>query len=112
MTRGGVEYNLKKTPYTYTINGFILHFSSSYYKCKFIDSIKTFTTNIKLDFEKRYNLFINNIDEIAIIKLYHRVEKRGFYIIDNKRNAVYESIEDFKFDCFMSNNVKEVAENG
>lgn len=92
LTRGGVCYDLVKTPFEstqrYTNQGeMVFKFSSEYNLNNFNNKFKENREKINTSLSKRFNLNIN-CDLLADIKLYEKIEKRGFLIVGES-----ESIE-------------------
>lgn len=92
LTRGGVCYDLVKTPFestqTYTNQGeMVFKFSSEYNLNNFNNKFKENREKINTSLSKRFNLNIN-CDLLADLKLYEKIEKRGFLIVGES-----ESIE-------------------
>ena len=86
LTRSGVAYDLTISPhhhYTYYHDGTRLEFvfSSDYYRSMFIDKLEDNREEVSEKLSKRYKLNIR-FDKLADIKLYEKVEKRGFLIIE------------------------------
>ena len=84
MTAKKVEHNLKVSPYTLSVNGLRLFFSSDFYRQKFEELARE-----KTDY---YNscVFrdIENKEQLTVILLYCNSEKRGFYIEGIKGSAI------------------------
>lgn len=95
MTKDGVEYNFNITPYVIDIDYGNLtlkyKFSSELYKQKFLENRNSFsnrTNNIMSFFNIDFRI-------LKDIKLYTKVEKRGFQLVKNNNQPFY-SIEELK----------------
>lgn len=80
MTKGGVERDLPRSPYTHKLNNLTFYFSSKIYKEKFVSALANYTHDFRLMLEKKLSVSVIGCDDIASILLYKRTEKRGFYI--------------------------------
>lgn len=84
LTRNGIAYNLRLSPYEYTMNysngeSIRYKFSSLLYKDKFIEKIESNRESINTSLSKRFGLNISN-EILCDLKLYSSIEKRGFLI--------------------------------
>lgn len=95
MTRGGVETDLEHSPYVLYKGAFTLYFSSKFYMDKYNEAIGIFTKSLELTFKKRYKISVCNVYQLAIVLLYMRIEKRGFYI--ELHDFPCKSIDDVPF---------------
>lgn len=99
LTRGGVCYDLEKSPYRYTVsykeNTLEFVFSSQYYKDKFINRLEEHRNEVSVSLSKRWGFMISN-DLISDVKLYEKIEKRGFLII--KEGEPITWLENLKLD--------------
>lgn len=97
LTRGGVAYDLTKSPFNYIIQypdeSIIYWFSSDMYRRKFENAINSNRITINNSLSKRFGYDIEH-NKLCDLKLYATIEKRGFLI---------ES-ENHKFLC--QNNIK------
>lgn len=80
----GVYYDLSESTYRYKYKNFIFYFSSNFYLGKFetlqYDYIKYINNKMRLEFGIKVDF-----TTLALIKLYQRIEKRGFRVlVDNK----------------------------
>lgn len=80
MTKGGVERDLPRSPYTHKLNNLTFYFSSKIYKEKFVTALANYTHDFRLMLEKKLSVSVIGCEDIASILLYKRTEKRGFYI--------------------------------
>ena len=79
----GICLNLNESEYYFKYNGFVFYFSSEFYKKKFADEISSFIENETLKLQVKYNVNII-IDNLLMIALYKKIEKRGFRIYDEE----------------------------
>ena len=77
----GICLNLNESEYFLKYRGLIFYFSSEFYKKKFADNIQNYIENETFKLQVRYNININ-FDELFMISLYKKIEKRGFRIYD------------------------------
>jgi hypothetical protein len=81
-TKDGIYHNILESDYPFTIGEITFYFSSHSYRRKFMDryraEIMRFNESAMNIYKRQFNLvFI----ELAVIRLYTMIEKRGFYII-------------------------------
>lgn len=87
LSRGGVAYNLKKSPYEELIeyeDGTSIKyvFSSRTYNIKFQAKCGENRKAINTSLYKRFGIKIKN-DKLADLRLYSQIEKRGYLIFIN-----------------------------
>lgn len=80
MTRGGVVYSLKDSPYVHHHCGLALHFSSKPHLMKFVERFPKRLENV-IERMDRYFGVQGDFRLIALIDLYIDVETRGFHIV-------------------------------
>ena len=102
LTRRGICYQLEHSPYSHTIDygniEYTFYFSSNNYLNKFIENLeenRELTSEIVL---KRIKLKAN-VDLLADISLYSKVESRGFYITGD--NNQWQRVESIQLDGVM-----------
>ena len=100
LTKDGICYNLKETPYTHVIKygdeQIIYHFSSMVYKVKFINKKKDNREKINLSLTNRFGFEIKN-NLLCDLKLYSQIEKRGFLIF-NVEGEMFECLKSIALD--------------
>ena len=86
MSRRGIFHDIKNSIYIYKDGDIKYFFSSKYYLNKFISQIKLNREIINLSLSNRFKLDIE-VDCLADIVLYNKIETRGFYIeiMEDKR---------------------------
>lgn len=89
LTRGGVCYELKNTPFKETFiygdNKITFHFSSQYNLDSFLKRLKKNREKINESLSNRFNIYIE-FNVLSDIKLYESIEKRGFLITDSNES--------------------------
>lgn len=81
--KSNVCYNLSKSEYITEFKGYKFYFSSFFNNQRFKSRIVEFTEAEKLKLNAKYR---TNIDAyiITALLLYRTIEKRGFYVIDDR----------------------------
>lgn len=79
ITRNGVCYDLKQSPFKHKINNIVFVFSSQMHLDKFKKRLKENKEIINYSLSKRFNLDVD-VEELANIVLYKKIETRGFLI--------------------------------
>lgn len=102
LSRGKIAYDLNASPYTLTVK-YKLHtltyaFSSQLYRDKFDKTLKENRLKINESLSKRFG-FVCVCDEIADLRNYATIEKRGFLIY--KGLVKFECLNDIIFDGQM-----------
>lgn len=99
LTRGKIALDLEVSPYTFTVNypfqKLIYVFSSKLYRDKFEANLKAHRKKINESLSNRFG-FCCVCNEIADLKLYMTIEKRGFLIY--KGLVKIECLNDIIFD--------------
>ena len=97
LTRNGVCYDLRNTPYIHTViyedYKIVFHFSSELNRKRFEERILDNRATINNSLTNRFNMTVK-LDKLADVDLYNKVEKRGFYIVANGR--IVEWLEEIK----------------
>lgn len=107
LTRRGICYNLKKSPYTHTVKyedvEVVFAFSSEIYIPKFEERQQVNRDKINTSLGNRFGIVYQN-DLLSDITLYSKIESRGFYLTINGE----------EFECLNSlklNGVKKIQKN-
>lgn len=79
MTRNGIIYNLKLSPYIIGLNDITFYFSSQNHLEKFTEKLTENREVINYSLSKRFSLTID-VHVLADLILYAKVETRGFLI--------------------------------
>lgn len=85
-TRRNVYYDLTESPYKYEDHNLTFVFSSNFYLQKFINEKVRY---IKEENDKMNTYFgcISDLSIIMMVKLYRKIEKRGFRILLNNHDV-------------------------
>lgn len=99
LTRGGVCYDLKISPFDFIVEypdeSIRYVFSSEYNRKSFNDRIEDYREEIRNSLSKRFKFEIA-INKIADIKLYSNIEKRGFLIVTKEES--FECLSTIRLD--------------
>ena len=100
LTRSGVAYDLKVSPHILDViydgsHSIKFVFSSEFYMNKFEEKLEDNRNEINGKLSKRYGFTITN-NKLADIKLYEKVEKKGFLILG--KDEVFTSLCNLKLD--------------
>ncbi len=79
ITKNGVCYNIKESPFTYSWRGMVFFFSSEYHRAKFMREVVKREKWLDDSLSKRFKCTVH-LPILADIQLYTQVETRGFYI--------------------------------
>lgn len=98
----GIYYNLYDSTYAYTVyyntSYYIKYvFSSEMYMKKFEERLQENRINVSDSLSKRFGFVVEN-HALADIKLYSKIEKRGFLIKTNKNKEGFECLESIRLD--------------
>ena len=90
LTRGGVAYDLNKSPYLYNVvydDCYIsYYFSSEFYLNKFKQKLEDNRLSINQSLSNRFGISVD-LKKLCDLKLYSVIEKRGFLVrINGKEN--------------------------
>jgi hypothetical protein len=81
----GIYHNLEESEYIFSRNHITFYFSSQLYLNKFVriydSEVDRFNDNGNSMYKDKFNLVL---DDLALIRLYAIIEKRGFYIKVNE----------------------------
>lgn len=99
LTRNGICYNLKESPYFTTIRYdeqlIQFRFSSEANLNKFIERLATNREKVNTSLSTRFKFVINQ-DIICDLKLYDNVESRGFLVLSERE--VFECLSEVRLD--------------
>ena len=88
LTRNGVCYDLRNTPYKHTVeyndSKTIFSFSSELNKERFVNRLNENRKTMNSSLSNKYGVIVE-LNKLADIDLYTKTEKRGFYIVANGR---------------------------
>lgn len=81
LTKRGISTNLQESPYSYDFDDMTFYFSSRFYLNNFSklvrNEIERFNVKSNNMWKDKFNLEMQNL---ALIRLYAIIEKRGFFI--------------------------------
>lgn len=86
-TRNGVCYDLNVSDYKMTVDNLTFVFSSKLHMTNFTKKYKENRDIINYSLSRRFNLPVN-VDELADVVLYKKIETRGFLIMTNEGNKL------------------------
>ena len=89
----GIELDLPKSEYTYSILGYTFYFSSEFYLNNFKNNVRLFTEIEGVKIKNRYKVFID-LNLYLTFVYYKKIEKRGFYVINKKTK---EEVQELNF---------------
>ena len=80
ITKRGIYYDLNDSTYTLKVEGLTFYFSSKFYLEKFTREYSNFIKDETMKFKIKYkcNAYI---DEMLLLLLYKKIEKRGFKVL-------------------------------
>lgn len=87
ISRNGIYYDLKQSIYRYKLDNITYVFSSLSHLQKFKMRYSDYRQKINESLSNRFNLDIN-VDRLADIICYIKVESRGFFIINDKGEEI------------------------
>lgn len=95
LTRSGICYNLKDSPFRVEYKGFMFYFSSLAHRDNFAERVNGRVEWLNDSLSRRFHVRIDT-GMLALFQLYMQVETRGFYVIDCMGDAC-DSIDDYDF---------------
>lgn len=96
-TYRGIELDIKQSDYRYSINNYTFYFSSEFYMNNFKNNIELFTEIEGAKIKNKYKVYIDLNIYLAFV-LYKKIEKRGFYVINNITN---EEVKELNFASYL-----------
>lgn len=87
ISRNGIIYDLKLSWYVFPLNNITYYFSSKNHLEKFAELVEGNRDAYSTSLTKRFKI-LSNIDNLADLLLYMKVETRGFYIKINGEECV------------------------
>jgi YHS domain-containing protein len=79
LSRRGIAYNFKISPYKYTEQDITFYFSSQLHKDSFISKLKENRNKINDSLSNRFKIDVE-FNKLADISLYKKIESRGFLL--------------------------------
>lgn len=80
MTVRGIAKDLAISPYIYIDEHIQLNFSSEFNLKRFKDRLAEYKDNIEYRAYRLFGFNVNIIQEVILLSLYMKIEKRGFYV--------------------------------
>lgn len=96
----GIYYDLNESVYTFQYDKLRFYFSSKFYLSKFKNEYIEYLKNETLKLKSKYNCILY-ADEMLLLDLYKKIEKRGFKVLYN--NSLID--ENYFIDAII--NIKE-----
>lgn len=94
LTRNGVCYDLTRSNFKTTVNGLTFVFSSRLHLEKFKKKLHENRDIVNYSLTRRFG-FAVDVSQLADIVLYRKIETRGFLIVTNEGNELWQ--ESLKF---------------
>lgn len=95
--RDKIYYDIKTSTYSYTLWNIKFYFSSKFYLHKFKNEIENYISKENQKLKIKFKLEIN-AEKMLAIAYYKKVEKRGFFIIDNTKEKEIKESEVFTLE--------------
>lgn len=99
LTRNGVCYDLRDTPYTHEYAGYRFHFSSEYHRRNFAAKVLIREQWLSDSLTRRFKFRVD-ASIIAIFQLYRQIETRGFYVV-SVTGREFASLDDVSIVAHM-----------
>ena len=80
LTRYGVCYDLRKSPFVASYGRMDLHFSTRAHMERFMDGVTSRVHWLNDSLSRRFRVPVR-ADELAVIQLYQMIENRGFLVL-------------------------------
>ena len=100
LTKNGVCYNIKESPFTYTWRGMTYFFSSEKHRSKFVHRVLDREEWLDDSLSRRFRCTVH-LPILTDIQLYTMVESRGFYI-QTDDGAEYENAQSVYVEANMT----------
>ena len=94
LTKNGICYDLKNSPYFCYTDFFTFFFSSPAHLVKFRRELEANRDWLNDSMTRRFNM---SLDVLADFSLYRKIETRGFLIINESTGVAYECPESIEF---------------
>lgn len=100
LTRSGVCYDLRHSPFDSGYGTLLLKFSSASHKSKFDEEVHKRELWLNDSLGRRFHCRVFAAD-LAALHLYRQVETRGFCVYDACADEWLDSMESITFDLVM-----------
>lgn len=97
-TVNGIYYDIFDSDYIYEYENYKFYFTSEVYKRKFIERLNDEIISESLKFKEKFKFDVD-MKDLIIIRLYQKIEKRGFRIekeLEDNSKLIYENPPKFK----------------
>lgn len=101
MTKSGVVYDVKNSPFQVERNGYIFKFSSEPHRHKFIREAQKKEEWLNDSLSRRFRIQVDFI-LLADIQLYQQIEQRGFYIYDTINKEGYDDVCNLQYHGMLT----------
>lgn len=88
VSRYGVAYDLKTSPYKVLYGEWEFYFSSMPHRKKFIENLTKRTEWLSDSLSRRFRMTVR-ADSLAVFQLYQQVETRGFFVRNTSTDVLY-----------------------
>lgn len=99
LTRNGVCYDLRDTPYTHDYAGYRFHFSSECHRRNFAAKALIREQWLSDSLSRRFKFRVD-AGIVAIFQLYRQIETRGFYVV-SVTGREFTSLDDVSIVAHM-----------
>lgn len=96
LTKNGICYDLKNSPYFCSVGFYKFFFSSPAHLVKFRKGLEANREWLNDSMKRRFK-FEMQMDVLADFSLYRKIETRGFLIINESTGVAYECPESIEF---------------
>lgn len=96
LTKNGICYDLKESPYFYFVGVYKFLFSSPAHLVKFRKGMEANREWLNDSMKRRFK-FDMDMELLADFSLYRKIETRGFLIINDLTGVAYECPESIEF---------------
>ena len=96
LTKNGICYDLKNSPYFCSVGFYTFFFSSPAHLNKFKEGLEANREWLNDSMTRRFK-FNMSLGVLADLSLYRKIETRGFLIINESTGVAYECPESIEF---------------
>lgn len=101
ISRYGVCYDLKSSPFTCESCNFVFFFSTRAHMERFERERQAEADWLCDSLGRRFKVRVR-ADRLAVLNLYRKVETRGFYVIDRlASNRAFDTLDQLCVDCVV-----------
>lgn len=90
ITRNGICYDLSVSEYRATVNSTTYVFSSQLHLDKFLERLTDNREKVNKSLSKRFNIPVD-VSALADMVLYKKIETRGFLIVTNEGQELWQN---------------------